>query len=743
MAQTKEPKKQVPLGEISTQTSLLYAGIMPLGYNPDDLVQKKGLAIYKKMREDDQVKAVLLMKKYAVLANPWTVVPASNEPQDKEVAEYIKDQFDGMEGIFEDALMNVLTALDYGFSVTEVIYKMVEEGKWKGKIGLKKLATREPFNYDFDYDEHGNLKPDGIKFQGTNKYPQDKFIIFSYRKEFSNWYGQSDLRAAYRSWWSKEILIRFHNMYLERFGMPTTIGKYKKGTSPDQVTKLRTVIENIQTKYAITIPDDIIVELLQSGSQGEVQFHTAIEMHNKFIARSVLVPDLIGYTEHTGGGFALGKKQFDVFLWILKKLSRDIEENIVGEQLIKKLVDFNFTVEKYPQFQFQAITEEDTEAKARIVRLGVDGGFINPEEPWVRNYLNLPPLTEGFTLQKPQTVEGAPAGLPQPEGKEPAMGKKGQPGAEKGTPEEDLWVSALAPKMKAEEPVRIIERVIEVPDSKELKELRDTIKIQRKELSKLQEQGAYRKDLQEMFKKQEKAISKLQNKLEMVKLKKSQSKVVIREDSSSHEKLQETLVDEPILTPKRSDTEPISQFLGGLNWVIRCPYPGCGSEDIHAEEEVRGGFIYSCDTCDHLFKVLKEGDVYFYDSGKEEWVRQGGGIRPSYFTYRDEYQFIQCPYSGCAGDYVKLQEKVTGGSIYKCSQCGHIFKILNEGDLYFFDSGKDKWFRQNGGGRPSYFKLKIRNYVFSFNSLNEIKERLKMAKAKGLSGLEPIEVMEE
>ena len=449
----KSDKKKPDMREISTQTSLLYASSIPLiSYNPDDLIQKKGLLIYKKMREDDQIKAVLTMKKYAVLANPWTMISASSDSQDKEIAGYIKDQLDGMEGNFEDCLMNVLTAMDYGFSITEVVYKIIEKGKWAGKVGLKKLATREPFNYDFDLDEHGNLKPEGIVFQGNQRYPQDKFIIFAYNKEFSNWYGRSDLRSAYRSWWSKEVLIRFHNMYMERFGMPTTVGAYKKGLAPEEVTKLRNILENLQAKYSITIPDEITISLLKSEG-GEVGFHTAIEMHNKFIARSILVPDLLGYTEHAGGAYALGKKQFDVFLWILKKLSRDIEENIVGEQLVKKLVDYNWNVDKYPQFQFQAITEEDTEAKARIIRLGVDGGFINPEEPWVRQYLNLPQLTEGFILPKPKTIEGAPAGMPQPQGKAPETGEKGKPDGDKGVPDEDLWISALGPKKMGEDTI--------------------------------------------------------------------------------------------------------------------------------------------------------------------------------------------------------------------------------------------------------------------------------------------------
>lgn len=644
---TKSPKKESPeLMEISTQESLLYLGIngnrlgFPVYHNPDELVQKKGLTIYRQMRDDDQIKAVLTLKKYAIMANPWTVVPASDEPKDIEVAEFVEDQFYWCPGVMEDYLMEIMTAIEYGFSITEIVYKVVESGKWKGKIGLKKLATREPFNYEFKMDEHGNLDPAGILFLGTKmeQYPTDKFIIYSYRKEGSNWYGQSDLKSAYRSWWSKEILIRFFNMYMERFGMPTTIGTYKKGLATTEVDKLKTVLNNIQAKYSITIPEDITISLLKDMPSG-ANFKDAIEMHNRFMARSMLMPDTIGYTEAQSGGFTMGKKQFDVFLWSLKKQARDLEENVIGEQLIKRLVDYNYDVDKYPSFQFQSLTDEDTEAKARIIRLGVDGGFINPEEPWVREYLNLPTASDEYPLGKQNIfmqnmLQGAPAGKPQPEGKAPAMGKKGTPKAE--IPEEETWVSAMAPKKTeekvevrhAEVPVTVIERIIDVESSKELKELKHQIKKREEEVEKILKKQEKTKGFDEVLKKQEKEIKKLKNKLELERMKKNKIKLTVKQEKATGKKLDESV--ELVEIP----TEPVQQLLAGLNWVVRCPYHSCGSQEIKVTEALRNGAIYECDTCNHMFKVLKDGDLYFFDDGKEEWVRQGDGTRPSYFTVR-------------------------------------------------------------------------------------------------------------
>ena len=437
---TTKNKLQVDFREISLTGSKFYHSQGVPDYNPDELVGRKGLEIYKKMRDDDQIKAVLTMKKFARLMTPWEISPASQDPMDVEIAEFIKVNFETLEGTFEDNLLNIFTALDYGFSLSEKIWYRIEKGKFAGKIGLRAIKTREPFYYQFESDNFGNLVKNGIVYTGPGdsvfetksenvisnsitygrRLPVDKFIIYSYNREFSNWYGRSDLKGAYRSYWSKELLIRFMNIYMERFGMPTHVAKVPKNMSKPDKELLRTVLDRVQSKYSIVVPEDVAIELLTAGTGGEGSFRDSIEMHNKFISRSILVPDLMGFNTMTGGGsYALGKKHFDVFLWILQKLGRDIEETVIGEQVIKQLVDYNYSnVENYPKFKFESITAEGTATRANIVQMGVTGGFINPEEEWIREYLALPKRDEKYALGLPAQ---APPGLPPKQIEEPEL----------------------------------------------------------------------------------------------------------------------------------------------------------------------------------------------------------------------------------------------------------------------------------------------------------------------------------
>ena len=171
-----------------------------VNYNPDDLIAKKGLKIYSQMRNDEQIKAALLTKKLGAIAAGWEIIVDDENGDSKlldEQKRFIEFSFAEMEGTVEKFLLNALTALDYGFSLTEPVYKPLDYGEFKGKIVLKALKVRRPEQIEFETDQYGNLTENGVR-QGNQELPANRFAIYTYRKEFENFYGTSDLREAYR-----------------------------------------------------------------------------------------------------------------------------------------------------------------------------------------------------------------------------------------------------------------------------------------------------------------------------------------------------------------------------------------------------------------------------------------------------------------------------------------------------------------------------------------------------------------
>jgi len=367
-------------------------------YNPDDLVQKKGIKIYRKMYKDDQVKACMAIKRIAIYSKGWRIEPASDKPKDKQIAAFIEYALtDALIGSFRTVLKRMFTAFGYGFSVSEKIPYVIKNGEFAGKIAFKKIKTRPPDGFEFKTDDFGDVSQ--VIQEATGRITiegQDlkRLVIYSYDSEFGDVWGNSDLRAAYRAWWSKDIIIRYLNIFIERFGMGILIGKYPRGMGKEARDLLQKVLKNISAKTAVDIPSDVEIENLESQSRTQPIHIVVIEHYNKSIARAILLPDKLGFTDSPGGSYNLGENQFSLFMMLMDNLRAEIEEEVVDEQIVRDLTDMNFAnVVKYPKYKFNPLTQKDKEKLAEQFVNAVDKGVVietEADEEFFRESIDYP-----------------------------------------------------------------------------------------------------------------------------------------------------------------------------------------------------------------------------------------------------------------------------------------------------------------------------------------------------------------
>lgn len=418
---------KIDVNEHSRYTSPLYDESQFAPYNPDSLVQRKGLKVYDKMMKDEQVAGCLDIKKTLVYGSGWHIEPAEDEDDNKalneqyqEHANFITECFtNGLKGSFTGALRDILSAFGYGFSLTEMLYYIIPKGKFKGKIGIKQFKTRPPHSFDLHTDKFANITKITQETGGDPIVLDDNelkyFVIYSYNSEFGNPYGRSDLYRAYRAYWSKDIIYKFRNIYLERFGMGVVVAKYPRGLGDDDRDVLEKMIKNIQVKTAFTMPKEVEVDLLETSKKGEEGFHTALDREDKAIAKAVLIPDKLGFTESEGGSYNLGENQFNLFFLIMDNMRMDIAESVCDEQMIKRLIDMNYAnVSKYPKFKFNALTQEDKKKLAELVINAIEKKAIKQtekDEEHLRGYLDLPKRTaEDTIIERPVEPSPFPGG---------------------------------------------------------------------------------------------------------------------------------------------------------------------------------------------------------------------------------------------------------------------------------------------------------------------------------------------
>lgn len=398
--------------------------------NDDDLFAKHGVGVaseddlgipdYRQMmRQDAQVQAAVKLKILARLSSGWHIEAASEDPADVERADYVKAQFEEMDGTISGFLRRAMLASAYGLTVHEKVLRLVERGPWAGKIGLKALKWRRPETFKMVPDKFGNLTR--IEQKQGQEYvsmpdPKLRFVVWCHEHE-GDWSGRSELRAVYRWSKKKDLVDKIWGVFLDRYANPTPIGHYKRTAKKLEQLDVLGFLTRLSKKGAAVVPDDWDVKLLETARTG-ADFHEAIKYSDRMIARGVLLPTLI-MDEGESGAYALGAKHADNFTWVLDALGEDISGEIMGDQIIAPLVDLNFAdTYAYPRFVWDAWSQDDVDKLVLAFATMIDKGVLDPSEPFIRERLGwqeaaeIDPdiIAERAAKKAAATAAAAPAG---------------------------------------------------------------------------------------------------------------------------------------------------------------------------------------------------------------------------------------------------------------------------------------------------------------------------------------------
>jgi SPP1 gp7 family putative phage head morphogenesis protein len=398
MAEQKEQAKEVReeiqvnptefFGERTRADSFLYSGYQTRPYNPDALFQKRGnYDLMDEMREDDQINGLLTLIKLMIIGK-WEIVSENDD-----IKEFFEWNLNNrLDELFDKKLYNILSGVDYGFSLTEKVFKYDNTPKWGKKIVVDKLKTRAPHTFEIDTDDMGNvilIRQDTQKEE--LKLDPDKFIHYVHRKEFDNPYGESEISkiGVYRAWFSKDVLIKFWNIALEKYGMPTAVGTYPK-TDKGMKNEFLKILKNIQAKSAASIPEGFTIDLLESTNvKGGGGYEVAIDKYEQMISKSMLVPgkmDLSG-GESQGGSYALGVEQFGLF-YTLRNNDKLLLENLINRELIYPLTKMNFGANEQAEFKFIQVNDSKKEKQYSKWLEAVKTGKFDPTWEQKNHFMN-------------------------------------------------------------------------------------------------------------------------------------------------------------------------------------------------------------------------------------------------------------------------------------------------------------------------------------------------------------------
>lgn len=350
-------------------------------------------------------------RKNVILDLSFQVEPASEDPRDQKVAEFIEEIFDGMAD-WDDTLVSLQDAVGKGYSGLEIVWDVSE-----GQAVPGKLDYLEQKRFLF-VDEAGLLSKvprllTDDEPMGTT-VPAWKMLLHQYGGKSGHPARSGIYRVA--SWMTlfKHYSIKDWVIFCEIFGMPLRLGKYDQGATPDEKSALMTAISSLGSDAAGIISKSTEIEFIETVKSAHGDLYKLLASFcNGEVSKAMLGQTLTADVGSTGS-YAASKTHNEVRLDLLRADGRAIASTI-RNQLIRPLVGFNFGWDTdLPGYD--AIYEEPEDLVAKSEWLGNLLEHVSMPLSYINRSFNIP------DREKDEEMVGgpAPADPPQPTKKQAA-----------------------------------------------------------------------------------------------------------------------------------------------------------------------------------------------------------------------------------------------------------------------------------------------------------------------------------
>ena len=339
----------------------------------DDILTRRGggdgIRLYQDLARDGHAGSVIRKRRQAVIARPWTVEPASEDPADARAAMLARAALKRVN--FDRACQGLLSAVLTGYAVAEILWEVAELELEDGSRGRFVVpATIKPRNarrFRLDRDEQLRLltweaPTDGIAV------PDRKFILARFwAEENEDPYGRGLGHDLFWPVFFKRNGVALWNALIERHGLPFIYAEYPAGTPDGDRNKLSGAIADLARGGGLTVPQGTLIKFLEAGVGGSAtgRMHgDLVEAMNAEISKIVLGETLT--TEMGAAGSRAASETHDGVREELASQDADLLSDILNAQLMTWLAEINFPGAAAPTVHRRAPEAIDLQAMAKL-----------------------------------------------------------------------------------------------------------------------------------------------------------------------------------------------------------------------------------------------------------------------------------------------------------------------------------------------------------------------------------------
>lgn len=318
------------------------------------------MELFEEMEEKDpHLFSQLQTRKNAVTGLDFEIIPFSDDPRDKEIADFVEEQLNSIES-FEDVETDLLDAIGKGFAVSEIIW-----GYDEGRVVVQDIKSRHQKRFFWDsVDDSFKVRtieaPEGIQLQ------RNKFIIHKYKARSGHPSRAGILRVVAWMYLFKNYDLKDWVSFAEVYGLPLRLGKYAPGASEADKTALMRALIQIGADAAGIIPDGTTIDFITTEKTGSTDLYERLARYcDEQISKAVLGQTLT--SDSGGGSYAQSKTHNDVRHDLTVADCKALASTL-RRDLIRPLCIFNFGEDKrIPKLRFDCEESEDLTQTANII----------------------------------------------------------------------------------------------------------------------------------------------------------------------------------------------------------------------------------------------------------------------------------------------------------------------------------------------------------------------------------------
>jgi len=339
-------------------------------------------------RSDGQVKMLLSVVKNPIRSASWAVEAVDDSDEEENIAAFAQHILfedivtpDGQKRKkFRELLTEILTCIDFGYSVFEKVHKVVKgHPEFGDYIGYADIGFRHQRSIEeWVLRENGSI--DHIRQQVQGDLSVNAFIagvhlmVCSIDKEGDNYEGISMLRPCYGAWFRKNLYKKFQAIGIERASLGMLHGEMSEEfLQREDWESQRSAFQCLLNQFSshernaiVTAPGLKINEVKLTHDAEKVQ--GAIAGENVEMSKAFLVTFMEMGIAGNGGSYSLGSDLSDIFLSGIEFLGDMIADKL-NDDILKPVIDMKFGPRsKYPKLTHKGINDKAGEEFAKVMK---------------------------------------------------------------------------------------------------------------------------------------------------------------------------------------------------------------------------------------------------------------------------------------------------------------------------------------------------------------------------------------